>query len=76
MAERGVLSDFQCSARELGADLRGNNVADPWGNRFDVVAYSEVQFMKAESVLQAQNAAHLAKTPSALAELRKKGIDP
>jgi hypothetical protein len=63
------------TARELGADIRGNNVADPWGNRFDVVAYSEVQFTKAEPVLRAQSAAHLAKTPSALAELREKGID-
>ena len=63
------------AARELGSDLRGNNVADPWGNRFDVVAYSDIQFIKAEPVLRAQNAAHLTKTPSALAELRGKGID-
>jgi len=63
------------AARERGADLRGNNVADPWGNRFDVVAYSDIQFIKAEPVLRAQNAAHLTKTPSALAELREKGID-
>jgi catechol 2,3-dioxygenase-like lactoylglutathione lyase family enzyme len=63
------------AARELGVDLRGNNVADPWGNRFDVVAYSEVQFTKVEPVLRAQNAAHLTKTPAALGELREKGID-
>jgi len=63
------------AARERGADLRGNNVADPWGNRFDVVAYSEVQFTKAEPVLRAQNAAHLTKAPTALAELHEKGID-
>jgi hypothetical protein len=63
------------AAREVGADRRGNNLADSWGNRFDVVAYSEVQFMKAEPVLRALNATHLTKTPSALAELREKGID-
>ena len=63
------------AARGRGADLRGNNVADPWGNRFDVVAYSDVQFRKAEPVLRAQNAAHLRKTPAALAELHEKGID-
>ena len=63
------------SAREQGASVRGDNVADPWGNRFDVVAYSEVQFMKAKPVLRTQGAAHLAKTPAALAELRDKGID-
>ena len=49
---------------------------DPWGNRFDVVAYGDVQFMKAEPVLRAQNAAHLEKSESALAELREKGIEP
>ena len=29
------------AARERGADIRGNNVGDPWDNRFDVVAYSD-----------------------------------
>ena len=62
------------AARERGAGLRGNNVGDPWGNRFDVVAYSEVQFIKAEPVLRVQDAAHLTKSESALAELRAKGI--
>jgi lactoylglutathione lyase len=63
------------SARRRGASVRGNNVGDPWGNRFDVVAYSDVQFTKAEPVLRAQDATDLAKSDSALAELRAKGID-
>jgi len=63
------------AARERGASVRGNNVSDPWGNRFDVVAYSEVQFTKAEPVLRAQAAEHLEKSKTALAELRGKGID-
>jgi catechol 2,3-dioxygenase-like lactoylglutathione lyase family enzyme len=63
------------AARERGASVRGNNVGDPWGNRFDVVAYSEVQFTKVEPVLRAQNAAGLEKSEAALAELRGKGID-
>jgi lactoylglutathione lyase len=63
------------AAREHGASVRGNNVSDPWGNRFDVVAYSEVQFTKAEPVLRAQDATDLEKSDSALAELRTKGID-
>jgi catechol 2,3-dioxygenase-like lactoylglutathione lyase family enzyme len=62
------------AARERGADIRGDNVGDPWGNRFDVVAYSDVQFTKAEAVLHAQNAADLTKSAAALAELRAKGI--
>lgn len=63
------------AAREHGAEVHGNNVGDPWGNRFDVVAYSDVQFMKAEPVLRAQNAEHLEKTDTALSELREKGIE-
>jgi len=63
------------AARERGASVRGNNVGDPWGNRFDVVAYSDVQFTKAEHVLRAQDATDLEKSESALAELRAKGID-
>jgi catechol 2,3-dioxygenase-like lactoylglutathione lyase family enzyme len=64
------------AARERGASIRGNNVGDPWGNRFDVVAYRDVQFTKAEAVLRAQNAADLEKSEAALAELRDKGIKP
>jgi len=63
------------AAAELGASVRGHNVGDPWGNRFDVVAYSDVQFTKAEAVLLAQNAADLGKSEAALAELRQKGIE-
>jgi len=64
------------SARERGADIRGNNVGDPWGNRFDVVAYADVQFTKTDAVLRAQGADELEKTGRALAELRAKGIEP
>jgi catechol 2,3-dioxygenase-like lactoylglutathione lyase family enzyme len=63
------------AARERGAGVRGHNVSDPWGNRFDVVAYGEVQFTKVEAVLRAQKAVHLTKSESALAELREKGIE-
>ena len=63
------------AARERGADLRGNNVGDPWGNRFDVVAYSDVQFMTGARVVRAQHAAHLVKSDAALSELREKGIE-
>ena len=62
------------AARERGASIRGNNVSDPWGNRFDVVAYSDVQFTKVEAVLRAQDAAGLKKSEAALTELREKGI--
>ncbi len=63
------------AARERGASVRGNSVGDPWGNRFDVVAYSDVQFTKVEPVLRAQDAGDLGKSEKALAELRAKGIE-
>src|SRR5262245_17646120 len=63
------------AARARGASIRGNNVADPWGNRFDVVAYGDVQFTKPQPVLRAMNAADLEKSEAALAELRDKGIE-
>lgn len=63
------------AARAQGVSIRGNNAGDPWGNRFDVVAYSDVQFTKIAPVLQAQNAAGLEKGAKALAELREKGIE-
>jgi catechol 2,3-dioxygenase-like lactoylglutathione lyase family enzyme len=63
------------AARGRGASIRGNNVGDPWGNRFDVVAYSDVQFTKVAPVLRAQNASELDKSPRALAELRDRGIE-
>ena len=63
------------AAEQYGVSVRGNNVSDPWGNRFDVVAYEDVQFTKVEPVLRAQNAADLEKSDAALAELREKGIE-
>jgi len=68
------VSAVLAAARDRGADIRGDNVGDPWGNRFDVVAYADVQFTKSEAVLRAQNAADLTKSAAALAELRAKGI--
>jgi len=45
------------------------------GNRFDVVAYRDVHFTKAEPVLRAQDAADLEKRKAALAELRDEEIE-
>ena len=63
------------AARSRGADIRGNNVSDPWGNRFDVVAYADVQFTKTDAVLRAQGTHGIGKSGRALAELRAKGIE-
>src|SRR2546423_1145787 len=49
---------------------------DPWGNRIEIVAYANVQFTKAPNVLRGMGLAGLGKKPSALEELREKGMAP
>jgi lactoylglutathione lyase len=55
---------------------RGLDFRDPWGNRWQVVEYSEIQFTKAPHVLRGMGLAHLKKTEDALEELRRKGLAP
>ena len=65
--------------REMGVEIlpgRGLDFLDPWGNRWQVVQYSEVQFTKAPEVLRGMGLGHLRKTEDALEELRKKGLAP
>jgi catechol 2,3-dioxygenase-like lactoylglutathione lyase family enzyme len=65
--------------KELDVELlpgRGLNFLDPWGNRWQVVEYSEVQFTKAPHILRGMGLDHLRKTEKALDELRKKGLAP
>jgi catechol 2,3-dioxygenase-like lactoylglutathione lyase family enzyme len=47
---------------------------DPWGNRVQVVQYSEIQFSKTDSVLAGMDLGALEKTQSARQELREKGL--
>jgi lactoylglutathione lyase len=47
---------------------------DPWGNRVQVVQYSEIQFSKTPSVLAGMGLEGLEKSESALNELREKGL--
>jgi catechol 2,3-dioxygenase-like lactoylglutathione lyase family enzyme len=65
--------------KELDAEIlpgRGLDFLDPWGNRWQVVQYSEIQFTKAQEVLRGMGLGHLRKTEDALEELRKKGLAP
>jgi catechol 2,3-dioxygenase-like lactoylglutathione lyase family enzyme len=47
---------------------------DPWGNRLQLVQYSEIQFTKTPPVLAGMGLAGLEKSESALRELREKGL--
>ncbi len=65
--------------KEAGVEIlpgRGLDFRDPWGNRWQVVEYSEVQFTKAPHVLNGMDLGDLKKTEDALEELRKKGLAP
>jgi lactoylglutathione lyase len=65
--------------REAGVEIlpgKGLDFLDPWGNRWQVVEYGEVQFTKARHVLNGMGLGGLKKTDKALEELRRKGIAP
>ncbi|MFV2033009.1 MAG: VOC family protein [Gammaproteobacteria bacterium] len=49
---------------------------DPWGNRFQIVDYTEIQFTKAPYVLRGMGLESLAKTTDAIQELKDKGMAP
>jgi len=48
---------------------------DPWGNRIEVVAYSDIQFTKAQHVLDGMKL-NLGKTDKALKQLAEKRMAP
>jgi predicted enzyme related to lactoylglutathione lyase len=47
---------------------------DPWGNRIEIVGYSNIQFTKDPHVLRGMGLAPLSKSAEAVEELRKKGM--
>ena len=63
--------------KDAGVELepgRGLHFKDPWGNRVEVVQYSDVQFTKAPAVLAGMGLEDLGKSESARRELRDKGL--
>ena len=64
------------AAHEAGAEVRGHDMIDPWGNRLQLVDYRDVQFTKAPWVLRGMGLDGLEKREGALRELRAKGIAP
>jgi lactoylglutathione lyase len=65
--------------REMGVEIlpgRGLDFLDPWGNHWQVVDYSEIQFTKAPEVLEGMGLGSLKKSEKALGELRRKGLAP
>ena len=75
----GLVVDDQAEtlrrAREAGAEMIGSHdFRDPWGTRWQVVGYRDVQFTKTPRVLEGMGIAGLGKSERALAELRAKGL--
>jgi catechol 2,3-dioxygenase-like lactoylglutathione lyase family enzyme len=61
--------------REAGAELVGHHdFLDPWGNRWQLVHYREIQFTKTERVLQGMGLDGLEKSEHAIEELRAKDL--
>ena len=61
---------------EMGVEMleRGLNFRDPWGNRIEVVPYTEIQFSKAPNGRRGMELDELKKTESAIEELENKGM--
>jgi lactoylglutathione lyase len=76
-----VVDDKEAVRRALeqeGAAIRpgrGLDFLDPWGNQVQVVDYRDIQFSKTDRVLSGMGLDNLEKSPSALEELREKGLD-
>jgi lactoylglutathione lyase len=56
------------------SQLAERDFLDPWGNRVQVVQYSDIQFTKTREVLAGMGLGDLEKSESALRELCEKGL--
>ena len=77
-----VVSDKEAvrsSLEEHGVEIlpgRFLDFFDPWGNRIEIVGYTNIQFTKAPHVLRGMGLLELQKTDSAMRELSDKGMAP
>lgn len=49
---------------------------DPWGNRIEIIGYTNIQFSKTPNVLKGMGLGGLQKNDAAIAELAEKGMAP
>ncbi len=77
-----VVSDKEAvrsSLEEHGVEIlpgRFLDFHDPWGNRIEIVGYTNIQFTKAPYVLRGMGLGDLQKSDIALKELTDKGMAP
>ena len=79
----GLVVDDKQTVRDRLAEAGIEPLAGPfldfrdlWGNRVEIVGYENIQFTKASHILRGMGLAHLAKSESAIEELRAKGMAP
>ncbi len=68
---------LRTALRDAGETVNASGslrVTDPSGNVIEIVDYRDVQFSKSRGVLRGMGLAGLAKSPSAIEELRAKGL--
>ena len=73
-----VVDDLEATMRRLreaGVEILGSHdFRDPWGNRYQLVDYREIQFTKAGRILEGMGLNGLEKSEQALEELRAKDL--
>ena len=79
----GIAVDDKPLARrlldEMGVELlygRFLDFLDPLGNRVEITTYTDIQFTKADHVLNGMGLGHLRKSQKAIDELTEKGMAP
>lgn len=73
--DRAAVMELAKAAGARAVDGPFMDFLDPWGNRFEVVKYADIQFTKAPHVLRGMGL-KLAKTGKAVKELADKGMAP
>lgn len=73
-----VVDDLDETVRRLraaGVEVHGaHDFLDPWGNRWQLVDYREIQFSKTQRILSGMGLSGLEKSERAIEELRAKGL--
>jgi catechol 2,3-dioxygenase-like lactoylglutathione lyase family enzyme len=73
-----VVDDIDETVRRLRAEgvevIGSHDFRDPWGNRFQLADYREIQFTKTPRVLAGMGLDGLEKSDHAVEELRAKGL--
>jgi len=74
--DRSRIIELAKAAGAVMVEGRFLDFLDPWGNRLEIIEYSNIQFTKAPNVLRGMGLTHLSKNEKAIKELTDKGMAP